>query len=306
MAITININGLTLVHKDSGGVAKATLPDVCLTPTSSGPVPVNYPNIAFSKDLVKGTTTVFADGGYMCANKGSEFCKSIGDEAGSDGGVISGTHLAEASWITYSPDVFLEGKNACRLTDKMLMNHGNTACLAGVDQKTLDAFFKIVCPFFCALVKEMEAGKKCKPGETWTRKLNKMLKGSEEAATKLAKLGAKFEKSAVVALAKDTAASLGRKAIKKFGKRFGAKLITKFIPYVGQAMLAYDIADAAMLAKDLYDIVRVRPDFLLGDTFGEIKFPGDGPGKGQLDSYDALNGGKKTPLVNKKSCNGCK
>lgn len=132
MTITIKINHLTLVHKDSGGIAKATLPDVCLTPTSSGPVPINYPNIAFSKDLVKGTTTVFADGGHMCANKGSEFYKSIGDEAGSVGGVVSGTHLAEATWITYSPDVFMEGRNACRLADKMLMNHGNTACLAGV------------------------------------------------------------------------------------------------------------------------------------------------------------------------------
>ncbi len=132
MAVSININGLSLVHKDSGGVAKATLTDVCLTPTSSGPAPINYPNIAYSKDLVKGTTTIFADGGHMCANKGSEFSKSIGDEAGSVGGQSSGTHLAEASWITYSPDVFLEGKNACRLTDKMLMNHGNTACLSGV------------------------------------------------------------------------------------------------------------------------------------------------------------------------------
>ena len=39
MAITININNLTLVHKDSGGVAKATLPDICMTPAPGGPVP---------------------------------------------------------------------------------------------------------------------------------------------------------------------------------------------------------------------------------------------------------------------------
>lgn len=139
MAVSIIINGLTLVHKDSGGVAKATMPDTCLTPTPSGPVPINYPNIAYSKDLAKGTTTVFADGGHMCANKGSEFSKSIGDEAGSVGGILSGTRLAEATWITYSPDVFLEGKNACRLADKMLMNHGNTICLAGVLNPELQA-----------------------------------------------------------------------------------------------------------------------------------------------------------------------
>ena len=42
-----------------------------------------------------GTTTIFADGGHICANKGSEFCKSVGDEPGSVGGVVSSTHLAE-------------------------------------------------------------------------------------------------------------------------------------------------------------------------------------------------------------------
>jgi len=33
--------------------------------------------------------------------------------------------------MLYSFDVMLEGKNACRLTDKLFMNHQNTACLAG-------------------------------------------------------------------------------------------------------------------------------------------------------------------------------
>lgn len=39
--------------------------------------------------------------------------------------------MKEATWILYSFDVKMEGKNACRLSDKMMMNHGNTACLAG-------------------------------------------------------------------------------------------------------------------------------------------------------------------------------
>jgi len=45
--------------------------------------------------------------------------------------------MKEATWLTYSFDVKLEGKNACRLTDKMLMNHGNTVCLAGILQAPL-------------------------------------------------------------------------------------------------------------------------------------------------------------------------
>ena len=132
MAITININNLTLIHKDSGGVAKATLPDICMTPAPGGPVPRKYSNTAYSKDIAEGTVTITADGGNMCANRGSQFSKSYGDEPGTLGGIISGTNMAEATWLTWSPDVLLEGRNACRLTDKMLMNHGNTICAAGV------------------------------------------------------------------------------------------------------------------------------------------------------------------------------
>jgi len=84
MGVTINVNNLTLCHKGSGGVAIATLPDVCNTPP--GPVPVPYPNVAFSKPLRKGTKTIKVDGGNMAANKGSEFSQSTGDEPGVAGG----------------------------------------------------------------------------------------------------------------------------------------------------------------------------------------------------------------------------
>lgn len=47
------------------------------------------------------------------------------------GGVKSSTNMKEATWLLYSFDVKLEGKNACRLSDKMMMNHGNTVCLSG-------------------------------------------------------------------------------------------------------------------------------------------------------------------------------
>ena len=136
MPVTININNLTLVHKSSNGIAIATLPDVCKTPTPNGPIPIPYPNIAKSS-LRKGTRTVKVDGGNMAAIKGSEFSISTGDEAGSLGGIKSGTFKKEATWISYSFDVRMEGKNACRLTDKMFMNHGNTVCMAGVNQMML-------------------------------------------------------------------------------------------------------------------------------------------------------------------------
>lgn len=157
MSITININGLTLCHRGSGGVTHNTLPDVCKTPDKGIPLP--YANEAYSHDLVKGTTTVFADGGNMIANYGSEFCKSVFDEGGSMGGIKSGTHLAEADWITHSFDVFFEGKAACRLTDKMFMNHRNTVNMSGLSQKALNALRKLIQDFVCECDKEIQPGK---------------------------------------------------------------------------------------------------------------------------------------------------
>lgn len=139
MAVSIKVNGsnLSLVHKGSGGIVSSTLPDVCKTPMPGGPVPIPYMIVSKSGDLVKGTKTIKVDGGNPAAIKGSELKCCTGDEPGSAGGVKSGTQLKETSWLSYSFDVNMEGKNACRLTDKLLMNHGNTACLAGIVQATV-------------------------------------------------------------------------------------------------------------------------------------------------------------------------
>ena len=134
MGVTIHVNGKTnsLAHKGSMGVARCTVPDVCKTPSPGGPVPIPYPVIiSLSNSLAKGTKTVKVDGGNSAAIKGSEYSRCNGDEPGTAGGVKSSTNMKEATWILYSFDVKLEGKNACRLTDKMMMNHGNTICMSG-------------------------------------------------------------------------------------------------------------------------------------------------------------------------------
>lgn len=82
MSVTINANGLSIVHKGSGGEANATLPDVCLTTVGNAVVPIPYGNNAKSADLVEGTTTVTADGGNSIALKDSKFAKSSGDAGG--------------------------------------------------------------------------------------------------------------------------------------------------------------------------------------------------------------------------------
>jgi uncharacterized Zn-binding protein involved in type VI secretion len=129
--VTVNINGLSAIHQLSNGIATATAPDVCLTPGPGGPVPVPYPNIAMSSDLVQGTTSITLDGA-PAAIFGSKFVKSTGDEPGSLGGVLSAVFIMEASFISFSPTVLLDGKPACRLSDKMLMNKTNTFCMNGV------------------------------------------------------------------------------------------------------------------------------------------------------------------------------
>jgi Toxin PAAR-like domain len=157
MPVTIKVNGRSnsLVHKGSNHFARNTAPDVCKTPSPGGPVPIPYPVImSLSNSLDKGTTTVKADGGNMCGVKGSEFSRCNGDEAGTAGGVVSSTNMKESTWITYSFDVKLDGKNACRLTDKMKMNHGNTVCLAGDGGLIVDAqigeVFDHLCDRLCA------------------------------------------------------------------------------------------------------------------------------------------------------------
>lgn len=134
MAVTVNINGLSCIHQTSGGTATATLPDVCRTPHAGTPVP--YPNIAMSSDLAGGTVTIAVDGS-SAATQSSMFVKSTGDEAGALGGVVSQVFMMEATFLSFSPTVFLEGQPACRLTDKMLMNKGNTVCMDGVVQPPL-------------------------------------------------------------------------------------------------------------------------------------------------------------------------
>ena len=186
--VTININGLSLVHRSSSGVTTVTVPDVCLTPSPGGPVPVPYSNVAFSKDLSGGTATVTADAGNMCAISGSEFSCSNGDEAGTSGGVASGTFMKESTWITYSFDVKLEGQGACRLTDKMFQNHNNAVDAGGaVNPPISGAVLKELCELMCKCIKEGKGDT-----EKWTKlfkdklaKNTKLLKAMERAGWRM-------------------------------------------------------------------------------------------------------------------------
>src|SRR5262245_17324229 len=175
MPVTIKVNGTSnsFVHKMSNGISVATVPDVCKTPSPGGPVPIPYPNIAQSITLSDGTTTVKGDR-MMAANKGSKFALSNGDNAGVAGGVKSSTFMKEATWILYSFDVKIDGKNACRFTDKMFHNSENAANLAGLIQSVIDAhemdadevaIANEICEEVCKAEKKAKGKKKLAKGK---------------------------------------------------------------------------------------------------------------------------------------------
>jgi len=125
VGVTVGVNKLSVVHKDSGGVTTA-FPDVCKTPTPGGPVPIPYPNVAKASDTADGSSTVKCDGNPICL-KDSNFSTSTGDEAGTaGGGVVSNKTKGKAEFVNFSFDVKVEGKNVARAMDMMLHNDKNT------------------------------------------------------------------------------------------------------------------------------------------------------------------------------------
>ncbi len=115
------INGRTAVHAGSGGTVSS--PDVCKTPDKCRPNA--YRNVARSADAGQTAATVFINGQPAC-HKDSIFTTSSGDEAGSCGGVRSGTIKGKAEFVTASPNVLIEGVPAVRQGDLMTSNNRNT------------------------------------------------------------------------------------------------------------------------------------------------------------------------------------
>ncbi|MDH5179481.1 MAG: DUF4150 domain-containing protein [Gammaproteobacteria bacterium] len=124
MGVTVGVNNLSVVHKDSSGVSIA-FPDVCKTQCGPPVVPIPYPNISKSSDTAKGSKKVKCDGNPVCL-KDSNFKTSTGDEAGALKGIASSKTKGKSEFINYSMDVKIEGKNVPRAFDMMLHNDKNT------------------------------------------------------------------------------------------------------------------------------------------------------------------------------------
>jgi len=277
--LTIRVNGtsLTLVHKFSIGISTATIPDVCKTPSPGGPVPVPYPNIANSITLSDGTSTVKGDKA-MAANKGSKFALSNGDNAGVAGGVKSSTFMKEATWILYSFDVKMDGKNTARLTDKMFHNSENAANLGGVAQQPLidalgdAALAQELCEAACQALKDKEAADaKLPPGQASTDQYQRRMRNIVDPKPRGGKPGLLTEVS------QDLKSG---KLIGKHGMDIGSGS-----GYARWDILLFDAAKA--VGKKALTLADV-------DHIVEVKFPNDSP----TDNQDILR--KTHPDTDKK------
>ena len=107
------------------------MPDVCLTPAPPGPpVPVPYPNIGMVPMAVKTSTKVKITGMFAVIET-SEIPMSQGDEAGVNGGVVSGQNMAKIVYNQGSSVVSIEGKGAAFLTSMTGHNGANANMPAG-------------------------------------------------------------------------------------------------------------------------------------------------------------------------------
>lgn len=120
MPSTVLINGRPAVHSRSGYV-HVSPQDVCKTP-GSGSVPYN--NMLVSSDIVKGPKAVVLEQGMPMVD-GAEFARSTLDEAGSGGGVVSGTVADIGEALLFSFDVCFEGAGAVREGDLLWHNQRN-------------------------------------------------------------------------------------------------------------------------------------------------------------------------------------
>ena len=289
MAQTVSANGLTVSHKGTSGMEMNSTPDVCKTPIGNAVVPVPYMIVAKSSDLIRGTTTVFADGGNSIDHRSSAHSRCVGDAPGTLKGVASGTTLHESTWITYSPNVYVQGKNISRLSDKMFMNNKN--CISGVGghyevpSSVVDPIMRELCKVFCETRKEWHdcrrSGAKCKKPSTIAEgKVNKRLNNASSALNKAVKSrfpkgfgaaekmffapadaifdGARkiYDKSGTKRAIERQVKKLLKKGLIKKGAKMAATSWMKLVPGLNIISGIYDVVDTGLMVHDIYKAIN--------------------------------------------------
>lgn len=106
------------------GGLDAGLPDVCLTPTPAGPVPVPYPNAAAGPMGVPAAYNVL----FSCApahNLLTSVPLTNGDNAGVNMGVASGVVMGPSRHLTGAFTCLVGGAPASRLLSVSIQNSTN-------------------------------------------------------------------------------------------------------------------------------------------------------------------------------------
>ena len=111
------------------------MPDVCKTPAPPPPVgpgqiPVPYPNTGMLNQAQKTSTKVKFVNKEVVTLK-SEIPKSMGDEAGTLGGMISGMNMDKVTFKKGSSTVKIEGQPCIHLTSMSAHNGTNANAPAG-------------------------------------------------------------------------------------------------------------------------------------------------------------------------------
>lgn len=105
------------------GAMSMAMPDVCKTPAAPSPIPMPYPNNAQSTMANPST----ASKKVMVSNAPAHSLKTIvtlsmGDNAGTLGGVASNKMMGECRHTKGSTKVMVEGQPGTRITDMTMQN----------------------------------------------------------------------------------------------------------------------------------------------------------------------------------------
>ena len=111
------------------GGTNFAFPDTCLTPPV--PVPVPYPNTAMLNQATKASRKVKVCGKPVLTLK-SEIPRSMGDEAGTAGGIMSGQNMAKVIYKLGSSKVKVEGQKVVHATSMTGHNGMNSNMPAGL------------------------------------------------------------------------------------------------------------------------------------------------------------------------------
>jgi hypothetical protein len=117
------VNTRAITHA-SGMAMSMNFPCVGKTPGPPPPfIPVPYPNISKGSDTASGSTKTEAHGKPVALRDSSMFSMSTGNEAATaGGGLITSKIKGTSSYMMYSMDVKIEGKEVPRAFDIMAGN----------------------------------------------------------------------------------------------------------------------------------------------------------------------------------------